>query len=265
MNNTTSMVNVALSVTAFFVSTVFLSLLSATVIQGLEALGLRAFLNRRFVHAWLESRASELNHEGGLGPAAEKMSRTFESDRSRSSLPSDALAEVSVASATRGLFDLPHDQLCGQISLIANDAADRTPPSALAQILTAPGRGTQAPPIDSSNQAREALAKDSSNVPGPLDSSNQDREAPAADSTRAIERSIDGLQITLAANWRTVDYVASFLVAYGLSFLLIAWDVREQTVSLPIPHVLLMVVALSTALTTPVVRPMIDRWTWTGH
>jgi len=237
MNNTTSMVNVALSVTAFFASTLFLSLLSATVIQGLEALGLRAFLNRRFVRSWLGSRAFELNHEARLGPAAS------EPERSRSSLPSDALAEVNVASATRGLFDLPHDQLCGQISLIANDAADRTPPSALAHVLTG-GRGTQARPVSSANPDSEDLS---------------------ADRTRAIERSIDGLQITLAANWRTVDYIASFLLAYGLSLLLIAWDVREQTVSLPIPYVLLMAVALSTALTTPVVRPMIDRWTRTSH
>ncbi len=193
--------NVAASWSAYLSGIVALGVLSMAVLQTVkDLLPIRRLYQQRFLRRWLAAK-------GGAGvdvPAVERDLIALATDGDR-----DAF------------YDLPIEQLCGQMSAAAQVVLDY--PASHPALLRCLSSQAPGPAVDrlvnmktSLRQAFETLKSS----PSPQARAELDELGDAkARVMHQIQRSIDALQITAAYRWKLGFQLAAFVLSCGIAFL----------------------------------------------
>jgi hypothetical protein len=215
--NTLSMI--ADSTVDFLIAVTALSVLTALLLQALRDAGLRAPLHRWWIRSWLDWRA-------------DKRAAILEKD-SDLRLPKKAFAEIGTLG--KRAMDLPHSQLCGQLSARAHAQISLKQTTALVDLLE-----WIDPPL-----------------PSPVAEPNTPIDA-GARLTR-VEQGIDDLQLFLEWRWRLFDYGVAALMVVTFVALSTAWARRTGTTVDRVPFTLYVTISAAAAILVPQVRPVLER------
>ncbi len=213
-------------VVQFAAAAAAIGLLAMAIIQSVkDMVPVRRWYQRTFVRAWLAHKARDHARHGGLKPDAEKACAD--------------LVELATTGDADALFDLPIEQLGGQVS------------SAAAQALDYPARHEALVRC----LAASAAAAD---VDAVIQRDDADGVATIDARTRVmhqVQRSIDALQISLGFRWKWILQLAAFGVSYTIAIA----GVSTTRAPLSIPDALLSALPLAIVggFIAPVARDLI--------
>lgn len=168
-----------------------IGLLAMAIIQSVkDMVPVRRWYQRAFVRAWLRHKARDHARHGGQTPDAAKACGD--------------LVELATTGDAHALFDLPIEQLGGQVS------------SAAAQALDYPARhdhllrclAASASPLDLDDVVHHGASDDDA-TPAMIDARTR--------VMHQVQRSIDALQISLGFRWKWILQLAAFGVSFAIA------------------------------------------------
>ena len=227
---------------------VVLAVLISLLVQALRDLGVRSYLQRRWVFSWLHTRAE----------AYAKSEEALEAGQLKD--PNDptrsAADEIQGLGRRASIFSLSPGQLCGQLSARVHSLFNDNQTTHLMRLLVF------------ERSANDGRSRDEEAPQNPSDTEGSIEQQPTTteDSAAArrldrIERAIDDLQLYLDQRWRFVDYILGVVFAGVLIALSIAWARRTGAEIRSAPFTLYAFVSLMASLLVPQVRPVIERLT----
>lgn len=187
---------VADHLTAFVAAMAAVGVLSMAIIQTLkDMLPLRNGYQRAFLRAWLARK----HRAAGGGPDPHAAERD--------------LVRLATAGDDKAFYDIPTEQLCGQIG------------AAMQVVLDYPGKHADLLRLMAALADREDVERlIAATAPAPGEKRAQEEVDARARVMHHVQRAIDGLQIAAGYRWKLYLQIASF----GLSFLVTVIGVAMQ-------------------------------------
>lgn len=198
----------------------------------------RRWFHRSFVHAWLAHKARESRGDGS--PSAKRAA-------------SD-LVRLATTGDEQALFDLPIEQLCGQVAAAAAQSLDY--PARHKDLLRCLAASADPADVDlvvtSAEQER-----------GEIETAAERARMALVDArTRVmhqVQRSVDALQISAGYRWKWYMQLAAFILSYALTVVAVLFsnspDSFGQRLLLAIP------LGIVGGFVAPVARDLIATWT----
>lgn len=209
---------IADSTVDFLTAVTALSVLTALLLQALREAGLRVPLHRWWIRDWLDWRADR---------------RAAILHKDSNDLAKWAFAEIGTLGVRA--MDLPHSQLCGQLSARAHAHISSKQITKLVELLEW---------ID---------------PPLPQSSAEPDTAIEAGARLTRVEQGIDDLQLFLERRWRLFDYGAAALMVATFVGLSTAWARSTGATVDRVPFTLYVTISAAAAVLVPQVRPVLER------
>lgn len=176
------------AVVQFAAAAAAIGLLAMAIIQSVkDMVPVRRWYQRAFVRAWLGHKARDHARLGGSTPDADKACAD--------------LVELATTGDAHALFDLPVEQLGGQVSAAAAQALDY--PARHDELLRC--LAASAGPLD----VDAVIYGDGSDDAAALDARTR--------VMHQVQRSIDALQISLGLRWKWMLQLAAFGVSFAIA------------------------------------------------
>lgn len=224
------------AVVQFAAAAAAIGLLAMAIIQSVkDMVPVRRWYQQAFVRAWLARNARVHARRGGSAPDVETAC--------------DDLVRLATTGDAHALFDLPIEQLGGQVSSAAAQALDY--PARHEDLVRCLAASAAAADVDA------VLDSPGSAAPG-------DVEAAATIDARTrvmhqVQRGIDALQISLGFRWKWILQLAAFGVSYAIAVAAVTTSRAPAPAATTLLSALLSAVPLAIAggFIAPVARDLI--------